>query len=124
MDDLVEKWRIIVGYDNYAISNLGRVRNLTTGKELKWQMDNRGGHPSIKLSNKVGRHSFIISMLVARYFIGERPYMADLRYRDHDKSNPRVDNLEYYSVDDRGRPSRERYVSESDMITKVFSASI
>ena len=36
----MEEYRIITGFNNYEISNLGNVRNKTTGKIVKHKIDN------------------------------------------------------------------------------------
>ena len=38
----VEVWRSIDGYNNYAISSFGRVKNVKTGKILKARNDKYG----------------------------------------------------------------------------------
>lgn len=38
-----EIWILINNWDNYAVSNTGKVKNVRTGKEIK-QVENRAGY--------------------------------------------------------------------------------
>jgi len=45
-----EEWRSIDGYLNYQVSNIGRVRNITTGRILK-PVETTGGYLQVSLMN-------------------------------------------------------------------------
>ena len=64
----VEHWLTIDGYDNYQVSNFGRIRNCTTGKILKLRYDCHGySRVNIYKDKKMKTHK--IHQLVANEFI-------------------------------------------------------
>ena len=123
MNNLVEKWAVIIGFENYVISSFGRVRNLKTGKLTKPRIAEssatRSGHVSIRLSKNNVRTEVGIHILVTRHFLGEKPPLTDIRFRDNNHLNPRIDNLEYRCCLDDHRILIKRYVPESNTVTKV-----
>ena len=61
-----EVWRSISGYLNYQVSNIGRVRNMTTIKILKNTLDTGDGYYKIRLSNDGDWKGHLIHRLVAQ----------------------------------------------------------
>ncbi len=104
-----KKWKMINGYDNYAISNFGDVRNLNTGKLLKHQYRKSSGHyPFIDLrGGKKGRWCVSVHCLVAQVFIGLRPDNLIIHHKDTDLKNLRVGNLEYLTIEQHKEVHRE-----------------
>lgn len=91
-----EEWRIVKEYDNYAISNKGRVRNLNTGKLLKHQKSKRGGwYPFVNLYKDGKRKNMRVHTLVANEFLGKRPKGHVAHHEDHNRQNADLDNLSY-----------------------------
>ncbi len=91
-----ERWKIIQGYVNYAVSTNGRVRNLNTGKLLKHQSSRRGGNYAfINLSKSGYRVNRNVHVLVAQAFLGECPKGNIVHHIDTNRMNPCLDNLEY-----------------------------
>ncbi len=65
---------MIQGYPNYAISSFGRVRNLNTGRLLKYQKSERDDWYSfINFFQNNKRININAHVLVAIHFIGLRP---------------------------------------------------
>lgn len=63
----MEEWRTIKDYENYQVSNLGRVRNIKTGKILK--PANLKGYCRVELfKSGIGKWIFI-HRLVAQAFL-------------------------------------------------------
>lgn len=90
---MVEKWIIINGEPNYEVSNLGRIRNKTTGKILAQNKTPTSQRWYVKIHQK----SYNVARLVAIAFI---PLIEGKEYVNHidgDKLNNRVDNLEWVS---------------------------
>ena len=86
----------IKGYSNYAVSSLGRVRNLNTGRLLKHQSSKRGGNYAfINLSKGGKRLNRNVHMLVARAFLKGGGRGKIVHHEDRNRANPRLDNLEY-----------------------------
>lgn len=91
-----ELWAIVKGFENYAVSTKGRVRNLKTGRLLKHQSSRRGGwYAFINLCKKGTRKNVNVHLLVAEAFLGPRPEGMVVHHRDGKRKNPAVINLEY-----------------------------
>jgi hypothetical protein len=89
----VEEWRVIGGFDNYSISNLGRVRNDRTGRILKAVLNNGTGYLVVCLCNR-GSRTKAIHKLVASAFLGDSEGL-EVNHIDRNKQNNNVGNLEY-----------------------------
>ena len=91
-----EKWEIINHHPNYVISSYGRVRNLNTGRILKWQESRRsGGYAFVNLYKNGQRINANIHTLVSYAFLGPRPPWKVVHHKDEKPMNPRLFNLEY-----------------------------
>lgn len=95
-----EEWRILNEFNaSYAVSNLGRVKRVKAGRStfenriLKPKQ--RGGYLLAALFWGNKRRYVGIHNLVARSFIGDCPRDWVVNHIDADKSNNRLDNLEY-----------------------------
>jgi len=95
----MEEWRIIEEFSNYAISNMGRVkrikktgRNTKVGHILK-QRKNRCGYMYTSMCKDGKRTSKTIHRLVLKTFIGYND--LDCNHIDGDKTNNKLENLEY-----------------------------
>lgn len=86
-----EQWKQIRGHDNYEVSNLGRVRNVTTGKILKPYNDQRG-YLRVDLSrdNRAKVHR-----LVAMAFVPQPRRKNIVNHINRDRHDNRACNLEW-----------------------------
>jgi len=89
-----EEWKIIEGYDNYMVSNLGRVKNIKTGLLLK-PNTNKDGYLYVTIFSNKKPKSFTIHRLVAVAFIPNPYNLPQVNHKDEDKTNNCVDNLEW-----------------------------
>ena len=90
----MEKWLIIEGFENYKISNYGRVMN-SRGLIMKQRTTPRG-YKEIGLRNgKKNQKFFLIHRLVALAFIEKINGKEYVNHKDGDKFNNSVDNLEW-----------------------------
>ena len=101
-----EQWRTVVYdgvvYDNYEVSNFGRVRSLNYNGErgrikvLKAR-DNGTGYLNVVLYKNKKPKRFYVHRLVALMFIenDDPTVKTDVNHKDENKSNNAVDNLEW-----------------------------
>ena len=95
-----EIWKNIEGYPNYQVSNMGRIKRLSTGyyrrteKILKPQLQNNG-YLHIKLSQKDKTKCILVHRLVAQVFIPNPNNLPQVNHINEDKKDNRVENLEW-----------------------------
>ena len=97
-----EEWRDIKGYEGkYMVSNLGRVKSLNysnTGKEgILNARDNGKGYLRVILWKDGKDKKYRINRLVAQAFIPNPDNLPEVNHKDEDKTNNRVENLEWCS---------------------------
>lgn len=90
----MEEWAPIEGFENYEVSDEGRIRNENSGHILK-QFPN--GHDIIQVvMYRDGKnHARAVHKLVAHAFTEVGPEGTVPMHRDGDKRNCRADNLEW-----------------------------
>ena len=91
-----EIWKPIEGYPDYEVSNMGRVKSLKFGKEkiLKGVKD-KNGYLIVDLYKEGKQKHYLIHRLVASAFIDNPNNLPQVNHIDEDKTNNRVENLEY-----------------------------
>lgn len=89
-----EIWKEILGYENlYEVSNLGKVRNMRTGRILKPGPD-KDGYLLICLYKNGRRTTNKLHRLVAQAFLPNSS-KPQINHKDEDKTNNCVNNLEW-----------------------------
>lgn len=99
----MEIWSSIEGYSNYEVSDLGRVRSFRimkklrkgTTKEVILKQNIIKGYHNVTFYRDGIRKNLRVSRLVAIAFIGNPHGKPEVNHKDGDKSNNRVDNLEW-----------------------------
>ena len=88
-----ETWKECVGFPNYQISNIGRIRN----KDKIMKPHNRwDGYYHIGLWGEDGkRHYPVIHRLVALAFLPNPQNLPLINHKDENRHNNRLDNLEW-----------------------------
>lgn len=99
-----EEWKVIQGFENYEISNLGNVRSwlnnaskrMTIPRLLKPSFD-KNGYTSVSLyPNSYTRAKRIsIHRLVAKAFIPNPNDYTQVNHKDENRSNNKATNLEW-----------------------------
>ena len=94
-----EIWKDIKGYEgSYQVSNLGRVKSLNyhrEGIEKILKIDGSTQYKTVMLYRDGGGTRFLLHRLVASAFIPNPNNYPVVNHIDEDKSNNRVDNLEW-----------------------------
>ena len=99
-------WKSVVGYEGrYEVSLSGEVRSILTGRILKPGTQSRGYQTVVLYDGSSPKRpqSKTVHSLVAEAFLGPRPDKMTINHLDGDKSNNRLDNLEYCSMSDNAR---------------------
>ena len=96
MQEIKEEWRDIVGYENYQVSNLGRLKSLKYGKEriLKPQKD-KYKYSIVSLCKQGKVKTYKVHRLVAQAFIDNPNNLPQVNHKDEDKTNNASSNLEF-----------------------------
>lgn len=93
----MEIWKIVENFNMYEISNLGRLRKnykKGTTKILKPDVIN-GGYLRYTLSKDGKTYRFIAHRMVATHFIQNPNNYPDINHIDNDRTNNKVENLEW-----------------------------
>lgn len=104
----VEIWKDIEGFENkYQISNLGNVKTLDRydslgrfhkSKLLKISIEKDGYEYITLLGNKGATKSFFIHRLVVHAFMTNLNDLPQINHKDGNKTNNKVDNLEWLTA--------------------------
>ena len=100
-----EIWRTPIDkgikYEKYQVSNYGRLKNLNyrnTGRaKLMNPWEDKDGYLKIGLRKNRKTDSTFVHRLVAQTFIPNPENLPEVNHIDEDKTNNRVDNLEWKS---------------------------
>lgn len=93
-----EIWKKVVGFENYEVSNKGKVRNKETGNVLNPWIINSGYLSLIIINNKGKPKHKTIHRLVAENFISNTDTSKNIvNHIDNNKLNNCVENLEWVS---------------------------
>ena len=93
----VETFVEIEGFDNYEVSNLGKVRNIKSGRIIKPQLTHNGYLVHALCENNK-RKNLYLHRIIATAFIdnpGEKPQVNHI---DENKTNNDLSNLEWCTV--------------------------
>lgn len=99
MSNLPELWKDVVGYEGvYAVSNLGRIKSLRSGKLLAPRKSNSSlgaKYRLVLLFSQGASKSFLVHRLVAVAFINNPENKPQVNHIDGDGANNNIVNLEW-----------------------------
>lgn len=94
-----EIWRAVPGHEGrYEVSSFGRVRSFLTVRSMLRPGKKSGGYLNVILRDPSARtrsRSVSVHRLVAIAFLGNPPERHEVNHIDGDKTNNRLENLEY-----------------------------
>ena len=121
----MEEWRDIKGYEGkYMVSNLGRVKSLNyrrTGKEkiMKGVPDGHG-YLQVKLWKDGKDKKYMINRLVAQAFLPNPNNLPEVNHIDKDKTNNKVENLEWCTTQYNVEYSKAKAVIGIDKVSGLI----
>lgn len=119
-----EIWKTVVYqgdvFDNFEVSNLGRIRNVSTGNVLK-QFINKLGYYQVcvSLGGRNNKKIFKTHKAVAETFISNSENKLVVNHIDGNKLNNNVDNLEWVTYSENSQHAWDNGLINSDG-TKVL----
>jgi Tol biopolymer transport system component len=109
-----EIWRNIDGYDNYAVSNHGRIKNLNTGRILTGQLT-KYGYLSIGLYKTNKFKKFLIHRLVTIAFLCNPEKKEQVDHIDSDRTNNNINNLRWATNGENRRNTPAQHNTSSNI---------
>jgi len=107
MEDIVEQWRPVVGYEGlYEVSDCGRVKSLRTGKLMSDKPSKSLGYVLYKLSAHGHKKDWYGHTLVLTAFIGPRPAKHECRHLNGKRNDNRLCNLAWGTPRDNDNDRR------------------
>ncbi len=100
MENEVEIWKPIPNYEDYQVSNLGRVKSFRRGNNIVLKHGTtKYGYHVVNLHNKEVRKTHNVHQLVAMAFLGHMPdgYKKVVDHINNIKSDNRLSNLQLIS---------------------------
>lgn len=91
-----EVWKHINGYEDYMVSNLGRVKSLKYEKEKILRPGNNGdGYLFVTLYKNTKKKHYLVHLLVAQAFIPNPDNLPIINHKNEIKTDNSVSNLEW-----------------------------
>ncbi len=91
----VESWQPIIDFPSYDVSNFGKVRSRVRKNGCLKLSRTSGNY--LKVTLYPGGKTHLVHRLVAQAFISNSHGLTDVNHKDGNKSNNRVENLEWMS---------------------------
>jgi len=87
-------WKVIPSHPKYMVSDFGLIRNITTGRFLKYNIA-PSGYFQVSLHNSNKQYNTTVHKVVAESFIGTHEKGMQIDHVDRNRQNNNLDNLRY-----------------------------
>ena len=118
----MEEWRQSKDMKNYEVSNEGRVRNSET-KRIVNPTVNSHGYEVVTLYDNGIKHTKRVHRLIASNFFNEDLNEYDVKHKDRNKLNNRVDNLRLKKRYGSRNKKRIRVVETGEVYDSITACS-
>lgn len=118
----MERWKKIKDFDNYSVSDCGRVRN--DKKKLLLKQINNSGYLVVNLYNDTTTKKIRVHRLVAEAFIPNPNNYPIINHKNEKKDDNRVENLEWctYKYNSNYGTCRERISTTMKGVPRYYQA--
>ena len=113
-----EKWLLITNWENYAVSNTGKIKNIKTGKFLKL-VENKSGYLAVSLCQNRKKATFSVHRLVALMFIDNPDCKKEVNHKDGNKKNNNINNLEWMTHKENDAHARKNGLKHGNKPVKL-----
>jgi hypothetical protein len=105
--DVRETWKPIEGFENYDVSDHGRIRNRTTNRNSKGS--EHFGRMSVSLCSNKKKVSRQLHNLVANAFVPNPEHKQYVYHVNFDRTDCRADNLFWISEHERHQLAQQHW---------------
>ena len=120
----MERWRRIKDYENYLVSNQGRVFHPKSDQFVKLRKNTKDGYLYVDLCRNGDVKIFAVDRLVALAFIGTTKKKVSVIHNDADKTNNLVSNLKWNTQKENIRYALDIGLTKSKIDTKNGMAKL
>lgn len=113
-----EVWKKINGYNNYEVSNHGRIRNKK--KNIMNQFYKDRGDATIGLSKNGKRKTHRVARIVAQTFLEEDKKRTEVNHIDGNPRNNNVSNLEWVTPSENIRHAHKEGLIKTDKPVSLY----
>lgn len=118
--NIKEIWKDIKGYENYQVSNLGRVYSRYKDRVIS-SYTTKDGYKRIGLTRDGQQSKFLVHVLVAEAFLEKPGKEYQVNHKDLNKSNNSVDNLEWVTCKENANHAIKNQKSRLEYLRNKMS---